>query len=122
MIDKRIRELERGAGVIQSLGQVVGRNVRRLRQDRDWTLDDVAQVARDLGMQWSNSRVNNIQRGARNPKFSTLLVLARVFECSVGELLQTDAEKIDLGEVLVSADELQAQVVDTPGALGWVLC
>ena len=66
---------------IESLGRVVGRNVRRLRRQQDLSLDDVARAARIRDFDWSASRVNAIQRGERNPKLSTLLVLTNVLEC-----------------------------------------
>lgn len=91
---------------IESLGHVVGRNVRLLRAQREMSLEDVALAARDLGYGWSASRVNALQRGARDPKLSTLLMLAHVFDCGIGNLLQTDAEWIDLGEVTVGTEQL----------------
>ncbi len=91
---------------VESLGRVVGRNVRRLRADRELSLDDVAATARQLGFSWSGSRVSAIQRGERDPKLSTVLALARVLECEISELLQTDAERVDLGEVTVATADL----------------
>ena len=93
---------------IESLGRVVGRNVRRLRRQQDLSLDDVARAARIRDFDWSASRVNAIQRGERNPKLSTLLVLTNVLECSVADLLQTSADLVNLEEVLVPADQLAA--------------
>ena len=100
---------------IESLGRVVGRNVRRRRAEQGASLEEVSQTARNLGLSWSASRVNAIQRGARDPKLSTLLSLATVLDCRVADLLQTSAGWIDLGEVSVPADLLAAMFdVNTP--------
>lgn len=91
---------------IEELGRVVGRGVRMLRAQRQMSLEDVALAARDLGYRWSASRVNALQRGTRDPKLSTLLMLAHVFDCAVTEFLHTDADWISFDDLVVDAGEL----------------
>lgn len=113
----------------ESLGHVVGRNVRLLRAQREMSLEDVALAARDLGYGWSASRVNAIQRGARDPKLATLLMLAHVFDCGIAELVGSDADWVEFDGLLVDAGELAAwlsgelptyQVANPPGRAEWV--
>jgi transcriptional regulator with XRE-family HTH domain len=87
----------------QTLGKVVGANVRRLRQAQDSTLEDLSRVVRGLGYEWSVSRVVAIERGVREPKMATLLILANALNCAVRDLLETDAEWLDLGTTHVNA-------------------
>ncbi|TXI59965.1 helix-turn-helix domain-containing protein [Mycolicibacter arupensis] len=91
----------------ESLGHVVGRNLRRLRAERDASQEDISQIARNLGLSWSASRVNALQRGSRNPKLSTVLALSRVLDCTVPALLATDADFIDIEEITLPAECLR---------------
>lgn len=91
----------------QTLGKVVGANVRRLRQAQDSTLEDLARAVRGLGIDWSVSRVVAIERGTREPKLASLLVLAKALNCGMADLLETDARYIELGTVAVYAQHLR---------------
>lgn len=97
----------------QTLGKIVGANVRRLRQAQDSTLEDLSRAVRGLGVSWSVSRVVAIERGTREPKLASLLILARALDTSVTELVRADSEWVDLGTVSVRADDLAAVFADT---------
>jgi transcriptional regulator with XRE-family HTH domain len=62
--------------------QRLGRNVRRLRQERGWSQEAFADEA---GIH--RTYVSDIERGARNPTIVVLEQLARPFGVSPGRLL-----------------------------------
>lgn len=94
-------------GKTQTLGQIIGRNAHRLRIARGLSLEELSRVVRGVGLEWSVSRIVAIERGAREPKLATLLVLANALECTVEDLLQTDQYAVDLGTVSVSVAGLR---------------
>lgn len=52
--------------------RLLGRHVRRLRRERDLSQEDLA-----LAAEISRSNVSELERGGREPKFLTLLQIAR---------------------------------------------
>src|SRR5699024_1160158 len=74
----------------ESLGKVVGANLRRIRNEREATLEEVSRAVRECGVEWSVSRVTAIQRGTRDPQLATILLLANALDCTVADLLETD--------------------------------
>ncbi|WP_018178750.1 helix-turn-helix domain-containing protein [Jongsikchunia kroppenstedtii] len=110
----------------ETLGQVVGRNVRRLRLEQDATLEDVGRAVRSLGFNWSTSRVNAIERGAREPKYATILVLAVALSCTPRDLVSSvpspqgrkdTGNLVDLGGVLIHRLELMQMFPEVTPAL-----
>lgn len=66
----------------------LGRNIRRLRQDRGWSQEDYADRA-DI----HRTYVSDIERGARNPTITVVEKLARPLKVPPGTLL--DGEEQD---------------------------
>ena len=60
-----------------------GRNVARLRAERGFSQDKLAEKA-DL----DRTFISRIERGVRNPGVKTLLRIARALEVSIGELFK----------------------------------
>ncbi len=60
----------------------LGNRIRRLRQERRLTHDRLGELADMNGIQ-----VGHIERGANDPKVSTLLKLARALGVAPGDLL-----------------------------------
>ena len=60
-----------------------GRNVARVRDERGFSQDKLAEKA-DL----DRTFVSGIERGVRNPGIKTVLRIARALEVSVGELFK----------------------------------
>jgi transcriptional regulator with XRE-family HTH domain len=60
-----------------------GERVRALRQKREWTQEHLAERAELNAVQ-----VSHIERGANEPKLTTILRLARAFGITAGELLR----------------------------------
>lgn len=63
----------------------LGRNIRRLRQDRGWSQEDYADRA---GIH--RTYVSDIERGARNPTITVVEKLAGPLEVPPGTLLDGD--------------------------------
>lgn len=60
-----------------------GKNLRRLREAKGWTLE---QMAEEAGM--NELQAGHVERGASDPKLSTILKLARAFGMTPSELLR----------------------------------
>lgn len=97
-----------------TLGKVVGANVKCLRQAQDSTLEDLARAVRALGIEWSVSRVVAIERGNSDPKLVTMAILARALRASLSDLVQTDAEWVDMGAVVMRAQDVRGMFAETP--------
>jgi transcriptional regulator with XRE-family HTH domain len=88
----------------RTVAQVVGQNMRRLRESRAKVLHDVASAARDLGLTWDPSAVSRIETGRREPTLQEFLALPLVMTLAFNEpvtmvdLLEVDSD--DLSEPL----------------------
>jgi transcriptional regulator with XRE-family HTH domain len=60
-----------------------GRHIREMREAKGWTLEHFADVAKMNELQ-----IGHIERGASDPKLSTILKLARALKVSPAELLR----------------------------------
>ena len=60
-----------------------GKRVRELRTERNWTQEELAEAA---GMNWL--QVGHIERGASDPKLSTIVKLAKAFRIHPADLLR----------------------------------
>jgi transcriptional regulator with XRE-family HTH domain len=64
----------------KTIGAVVGGSIRRLREARHRTQDDVARAARSAGIRWNSSRVAALERGEKPIALSDLLELKAVLD------------------------------------------
>ncbi|MGZ5441981.1 MAG: helix-turn-helix domain-containing protein [Thermoanaerobaculia bacterium] len=64
-------------------GVAFGKRVRELRTERQWTQEQLAEAA---GMNWL--QVGHIERGASDPKLSTITKLARALGVSRADLVR----------------------------------
>jgi len=60
-----------------------GKRVRELREARDWSLERLGEAADMNGLQ-----VGHIERGASDPKLSTIIKLARALRIPPADLLR----------------------------------
>lgn len=60
-----------------------GRHLREIRERKGWTLERFAEAAKMNELQ-----IGHIERGASDPKLSTILKLARALDVTPGELLR----------------------------------
>ncbi len=61
----------------------LGKRLRELRTAKGWTLEELGEAARMNELQ-----VGHIERGATDPKLSTIRKLARAYGMTVSELLK----------------------------------
>lgn len=59
----------------------LGRNVQRLRREKGWSQEELAEQTR-----LHRTYVSGIERGIRNPTATVLEQLARGLGCTIGEL------------------------------------
>ncbi len=60
-----------------------GRHLREIREQKGWTLEHFAEVAKMNELQ-----IGHIERGASDPKLSTILKLAKALKVQPDELLR----------------------------------
>lgn len=60
-----------------------GRHLRKMREARGWTLEAFAEISKMNALQ-----IGHIERGASDPKLSTILKLADALEVRPDELLR----------------------------------
>ncbi|WP_449064792.1 helix-turn-helix domain-containing protein [Planomonospora algeriensis] len=68
-----------------TVAQLIGRNIRRLREARGKVLRDVSEAARAFGMTWDPSAVSRIETGRRDLTIEELLALPRVLTLALDE-------------------------------------
>ena len=83
----------------RTITQIVGANMRRIRESRAKVLHDVATAARDLGLTWDPSAVSSIETGKRDLTLEEFLALPLVMTLA-------------LNEIVTLADLLEADVED----------
>lgn len=64
--------------------KVVGLNVARIRQDKDMTQEQLAELSG-----FSQQYLSDLERGKRNPTIITLFELAEALGAPLGELIRT---------------------------------
>ena len=74
-----------------TLAGLVGASVRRQREERELSQDQLARRCRQAGLSWSRSTLTDVEAGKKDLKFAEALVLAHVLECPVAELLEGEA-------------------------------
>jgi len=62
--------------------RIVGLNVARLRDERDWSQEELAERAK-----LHRTYVSGVERGVRNPTITVLAKLANALSVAPGELL-----------------------------------
>ena len=77
----------------QSVREVVGVNVRSIRDAAGASQDDVATAARQVGLRWTRSRVAALERGDKPVDVAELVLLAQV-------LGQVSGEPVAVGDLL----------------------
>jgi len=68
--------------------QVLGNNVRRLREAKGWSQEDLAEKAN-----LHRTYVSGIERGVRNPSLTIVFRLAQGLGVAPGNLLDREASK-----------------------------
>ena len=93
--------------------RIVARNLRRARQQRNWTQDEAAERLEPYnGERWSRTTFSAAERAnaARVRKFDAdlLMALSLAFELPITFFLATDAATVHVGTTTVSRDDYAA--------------
>jgi transcriptional regulator with XRE-family HTH domain len=71
------------------VGWALGQHVRRLRQSRGWTMQQLVERAEKLGIPLPWRTLSDLERGEReNPQLSTLLAVAAALGVELSRLVQ----------------------------------
>jgi hypothetical protein len=79
----------------RTITQVIGANMRRIRESRAKVLHDVSTAARDLGLTWDASAVSRIETGKRGLDLEEFVALPIVMTLALNEPV-TMADLLDL--------------------------
>jgi transcriptional regulator with XRE-family HTH domain len=80
--------------------QLVGRQVRLLRQARGWSQQDVAEKMRAYGYQWSQATVTRLEAATRPIRLNELADLAALFGIPVPQFLEDPGFEVEDLEAL----------------------
>lgn len=73
-----------------TLADVIGQNLRRIREGREERQEDVAKRARVGGLKWTRATVAAVETGARTMSLAELVLLAHVLLVPVQRFLEGD--------------------------------
>jgi transcriptional regulator with XRE-family HTH domain len=77
----------------QTVGAVVGENLRRLREQSRLTQYEAAHLVKQYGLRWSRSKVAAIEAGERSTvSVADVLLLALAFRVSITEFFEGDGD------------------------------
>ena len=71
----------------RTLEEVIGENLRRIREDEGWSQDDLARRARAKGLPWSRSSVAAVEAGTKTLDLSEVLLLRLAVSGNFDQLL-----------------------------------
>lgn len=108
----------------RTIQQVVASNVRRLREVRGVSQDDVARAAQLLGAPWRQTTVGDVEKLRRLPTVETLVVLAAAFTLlddgapvSPSDLLEHDGPVEMTSGAWLPAEAVREMLRGRPGFL-----
>jgi transcriptional regulator with XRE-family HTH domain len=64
----------------------LGSTIRRQRDERGWSQDQLAQRLTELGFRWLQSTVNRIETGSRTVTWDEAAILSLIFDLNLNEL------------------------------------
>lgn len=95
-----------------TLQQVVAKNVRRLRAEKNLRQEDIATAARRSGLRWTGVTITQLESGNRSITMEEFVLLPMVLRCTLKDLVAHD----DLIQVtdasLLPAATIQSLVAD----------
>lgn len=91
----------------QSVTEVIGKNVKRLRTEQGLTAPQVGQkIGEVLGKVWARQTVYQVEAGSRAMAAEEVAALAQVLSAPIADLYAVgDAEAVRVGQVQVPATE-----------------
>ena len=95
-----------------TLQQVVAKNVRRLRHEKNLRQEDVATAARRSGLRWTGVTVTQLESGKRSITMEEFVLLPMMLRCTLADLVEHD-ELVQITEsALLPAQTIQSLVSD----------
>lgn len=73
---------------------MVGRNIRRLREERqEASQDEMAEILRSFGLSWNRSQLAKAERGERSFTLEQLFLLANALDATLAELVALEPDE-----------------------------
>jgi transcriptional regulator with XRE-family HTH domain len=93
-------------GVAVRVEEAIGRQIARLRAQRQLSLADLGQaLGRYLDKPWSRQAVHQAERGQRSFTAAELTALALALDTSLQALFRTEDDQVELPGRVISAEE-----------------
>ncbi len=102
---------------ILALEEAIGRNVRRIRQERRLSQDEVASIARRAGLGWSPVTVTQLETGQKSLSAIELLLLPVILRRPLEELIEVEDGLIRATESSHIPHRYLAQFFRNPGTI-----
>lgn len=104
-------------GQIPTLTETVGHNLRSLRTTEGLSQEDVAAVVRQIGLGWTRTTVNQVERGIRRLNLDEVVILCEALEIRLDDLLAGDGEVAVVRHVSPEVARKALEPVDTTASL-----
>lgn len=93
---------------MNTIPETIATSIRRLRGERNWTQQRLADEVQAVGLSWARITVAEAETCRRRVTPEELLALAVVFEVPISWILSPeDGQDIMIGSAVVSADSIQ---------------
>ena len=89
----------------------LGRRLRKIRQEEERTAQQVSRASRLAGLGWGPTTVSRVESGERSVSALELMLLTRLYERSVADLLPVDACR--LADEVVADEGVLSQALTT---------
>lgn len=97
--------------------RVFGRRLRALREDKGWSLEDMAGQLAAVGVDWHRATINKVEVGRRGVSLSDALVIARALDVALADLLDAS---VQVGNATLTPDETARLCARHPVDEQWV--
>lgn len=108
---KRVAHRAKDRRLILSAEQLAGQELKRLRNERGWSQEEVARRMTASGYDWHQTTVGRTESAARPLRVNEAVVLATIFEVPITQLLVPAAMKLS---------DVEGEIKDTEEALAEV--
>jgi transcriptional regulator with XRE-family HTH domain len=97
----------------EPLSKYLGRQLRRLREERGIRQEDIAGQFHELGLKWDRTTVASFETGRRALRLEEVLLCCAAYDVSLAEVLQSEPETwVQVGSRRISA-YLVAKIVSS---------